>query len=325
MGVDLVYLWVDGADPVWRAKRDGFLSGLLRDRGECCSDGRFFDNDELRYSLRSVEQHAPWINHIYIVTDSQRPAWLNADHPKITIIDHSQILPKSALPTFNSVVIELGLVNIEGLSEYFIVANDDTLFARNVDPDDFVGCDGRLKCRFNNRSLTKAELQTTYGSQIDHANRVISEDFALYLNNQQPHHNMDIYSKSVVRELQQRYSAWVEKTLTHRFRDPSDLQRHIYSLYAVATERAEAISIRGYIYLKALKRLVRPLTGVDSMLLNLPITLLDRLKLWLYNPAMICINDNEFATPGDRVAAKRLLRQLYPNKSSFELTSSGDL
>ena len=34
-------------------------------------DSRFRDNDELRYSLRSVEQFAPWLRHIYIVTNGQ--------------------------------------------------------------------------------------------------------------------------------------------------------------------------------------------------------------------------------------------------------------
>ena len=34
-------------------------------------DSRFRDNDELRYSLRSLEQHAPWLRHIYIVTNGQ--------------------------------------------------------------------------------------------------------------------------------------------------------------------------------------------------------------------------------------------------------------
>lgn len=34
-------------------------------------DSRFRDNDELRFSIRSVEQFAPWLRHIYIVTNGQ--------------------------------------------------------------------------------------------------------------------------------------------------------------------------------------------------------------------------------------------------------------
>lgn len=32
---------------------------------------RFEDNEELRYSLRSVEKFMPWVRHIYIVTNGQ--------------------------------------------------------------------------------------------------------------------------------------------------------------------------------------------------------------------------------------------------------------
>ena len=53
-GIDLVYLWVDGNDPVWRAKRNAFMGKAQDDSPENCK-GRTADNDELKYSLRSVE------------------------------------------------------------------------------------------------------------------------------------------------------------------------------------------------------------------------------------------------------------------------------
>ena len=49
---------------------------------------RFEDNEELRYSLRSVETHAPWVRHIYLVTNGQIPSWLNLDNPRLTIVTH---------------------------------------------------------------------------------------------------------------------------------------------------------------------------------------------------------------------------------------------
>jgi hypothetical protein len=38
---------------------------------------------ELRYSLRSVEKHAPWVRNIFIVTNGQIPYWLNLALPRI--------------------------------------------------------------------------------------------------------------------------------------------------------------------------------------------------------------------------------------------------
>lgn len=65
---------------------------------EVNGEKRFFDNEELRYSLRSLEQYAPWINHVYIVTDRQTPKWLNLNYDKVSIVDHSEILPPALYP-----------------------------------------------------------------------------------------------------------------------------------------------------------------------------------------------------------------------------------
>ena len=43
---------------------------------------------ELRYSLRSLEKHAPWVRHVYIVTNGQIPSWLNLDNPRMTLVSH---------------------------------------------------------------------------------------------------------------------------------------------------------------------------------------------------------------------------------------------
>lgn len=57
-------------------------------RDEDISASRFEDNEELRYSLRSVERFAPWIRHVYIVTNGQLPYWLNLESPRVSIITH---------------------------------------------------------------------------------------------------------------------------------------------------------------------------------------------------------------------------------------------
>ena len=36
---------------------------------EAASESRYRDTGELRYSLRSLEKYAPWVRHIYLVTD----------------------------------------------------------------------------------------------------------------------------------------------------------------------------------------------------------------------------------------------------------------
>lgn len=60
--------------------------------------------------FRSLEKYAPWIRHVYIVTNGQIPYWLNLDYEKVTVVSHDEIfLDKENLPTFSSPAIEAHL------------------------------------------------------------------------------------------------------------------------------------------------------------------------------------------------------------------------
>lgn len=107
--IDMVYLWCDGNDTAFRRRKQQYLAtedSSEKENIEAVGDMRFFDNEELKYSLRSLELYAPWINHVYIVTDRQVPKWLNTDYEKVTVVDHSEIMPQECIPCFNSDVIE---------------------------------------------------------------------------------------------------------------------------------------------------------------------------------------------------------------------------
>ncbi|XP_061920769.1 N-acetylglucosamine-1-phosphotransferase subunits alpha/beta isoform X2 [Entelurus aequoreus] len=112
------------------------LTAISQD--EDVSASRFEDNEELRYSLRSVERHAPWVRHVFIVTNGQIPSWLNLDNPRVSVVTHQEIfLNNSHLPTFSSPAIESHIHRIPGLSQKFIYLNDDVMFGKDVWPDDF--------------------------------------------------------------------------------------------------------------------------------------------------------------------------------------------
>ena len=151
--IDLVYLWVNGNDPKWIAKHNALI-GLPSEAEENCK-GRYADNDELKYSLRSVARYAPWLRRIFIVTDGQTPEWLDTTHPKIQIVDHTDIMPAHCLPCFNSVVIEHHLHRIPGLAERFLYANDDMYFNKPVTPQTFYAPDGLPIMRLNRRPFKK--------------------------------------------------------------------------------------------------------------------------------------------------------------------------
>ncbi|AZP13498.1 Stealth CR1 domain-containing protein [Undibacterium parvum] len=144
--IDIVYLWVNGADPVWRDKRQQALqrSGAAQPRDLAVHGdvaGRYRDNDELRFNLRALEKFYPEHGHIYLVTDGQIPAWLET-HPRLSLIDHAELIPAAALPVFDSGHIESYLHHIPGLAERFIYLNDDVFFGAEVDPELWFGSEG---------------------------------------------------------------------------------------------------------------------------------------------------------------------------------------
>jgi Stealth protein CR2, conserved region 2/Stealth protein CR1, conserved region 1 len=139
--VDIVYLWVDGSDPTWRAKRRHASHRLGGEHLEVLAqygnvEGRFRDNQELRYSLRALTQFFPDHGHVYLVTDAQVPEWL-ANSERLTVIDHHDLIPQGCLPTFDSGNIESYIHRIPGLSERFLYLNDDVFFGAPVRVDDW--------------------------------------------------------------------------------------------------------------------------------------------------------------------------------------------
>jgi hypothetical protein len=141
--IDIVYLWVDGADNAWRIKR---AQAARRQNASDLAvfanvEGRFRDNQELRYSLRSVEKFFPDHGHIYIVTDAQTPSWLVPNND-LTIVDHRELIPAENLPTFDSGNIESYIHKIPGLSERYFYLNDDIFFGAPVRQSDWFSDEG---------------------------------------------------------------------------------------------------------------------------------------------------------------------------------------
>lgn len=141
--IDVVYLWVDGSDPVWYKKRQRAYATWIQDHPDELAvygnaAGRYRDNGELLFNLRSLEKFFPDHGHVYIVTDGQAPAWLRRCD-RLTVVDHHDLIPPTARPVFDSGHIESYLHHIPGLSERFIYLNDDVFFGASVDTASWFG------------------------------------------------------------------------------------------------------------------------------------------------------------------------------------------
>ncbi len=135
--IDFVVLWVDPNDKKWQEERKKYAEKLQKSDGIDNDASRYRDWDNFNYWFRGVEKFAPWVNKVHLVTNGQIPKWLNKDCPKLNIVNHSDIMPKETLPTFNSNAIEMFLHKIPGLSEQFVAFNDDMFITKKVKPTDF--------------------------------------------------------------------------------------------------------------------------------------------------------------------------------------------
>ena len=309
--VDLVYLWVDGSDEKWFNKKMEFFRNFAGISIEASTKARNADNDELKISLRSVEMHAPWIRKIFIVTDGQCPEWLNLNNEKIQIVDISEILPAEALPCYNSVVIEYFLYKIPGLAERFLYANDDMFFNADTTPDFFFAEDGLPYVRLINKPFGKLRYKwkmvnrksiSMYRRTILHAARLVNEKYNVFFWGI-PHHNIDAFIKSDYQKVTENvFKAEADALISHHIRRADDIQRVVFSYYALAVKRA---------HFKRAKRR-------DSLVITLHAPNYLR-RLDYYQPKLFCMNDNERVSDNDRLRAKEFLRSYFPEKSSFEL------
>lgn len=152
--IDAVITWVNGDDPLHKEKLNAYLKSIGH-IPKAANSTRFRETGEFEFCITSLIRFAPWLRHIYIVTDSQEPNFLdtlsNSKYAKrIKIVDHRVIYSgyEEHLPTFNSRSIVSMLWRIPDLSEQFLVLNDDLMLLHPVSPDTFF-LNGKLVVRGN--------------------------------------------------------------------------------------------------------------------------------------------------------------------------------
>ena len=244
--VDVVYTWVDGSDPVWqrrRAEADGTGHGRQAYHAQSANAARYLSREELRYSLRSLALNAPWVRNVYLVTDGQRPAWLNEDHPRLQVVGHDEIFgDRGLLPTFNSHAIESQLHNIEGLAEHFLYFNDDMFLGRPVLPQDFFLAN-RMTRFFPSSALLPAGAPTPDDLPVNAAgknNRALIKDRFGSVITQKMLHAPYPLRRSVLAEVEREFAEPHRRTAASRFRSLTDISvpSSLYHYFAYHTRRA---------------------------------------------------------------------------------------
>lgn len=173
VAIDFVITWVDQSDPKWLTKYQRLTGSSKMSEEE---RARYRDYGTLKYLFRSIERYAPWVHHVFLVTDAQIPGWLNDEYAKVTVIDHTEIIPAAYLPTFNSNVIDLNLINIPNLEEHFVYFNDDMFLNRRVEPTDFFDESGKPRDFLSfNAIMPNGVFEHTYVNNLAILNNLFSK------------------------------------------------------------------------------------------------------------------------------------------------------
>ncbi|MFL4905199.1 stealth conserved region 3 domain-containing protein [Streptomyces sp. MMS24-I2-30] len=308
--VDAVYTWVDGDDPAMDAKRrahQAVSDNSIAPRETGAS--RYTSHDELKYALRSLEMYAGFIRHVYLVTDSQVPAWLDPDAEGLTVVDHRDILPADALPVFNSHAIESRLHHIPGLSEHYLYFNDDVFINRPVRAEHFFHGNGIARIPLSPLKLgvgAPHPVEPAPNSAGKNTREVIRRFHGRYITHKSlhtPHPQL----LSVMNEMEHLAIEELQRTSYSRFRSTTDVApaSTLHHHWAIATGRAVPADYRfRYVQLGTpdmRRRLARLAAGEDV--------------------DFFCLNDVDTA-PEARTAARAAIRgfleRKYPFPSRFE-------
>lgn len=244
--VDLVVTWVDGNDKLWLEKKKQYINDLSLNE-----ENRYRDLGIFQYWFQLVEKNLPWINHIFVITDNQTLPF-EITNNKVIFINHSDYIDQKYLPTFNSNVIEMSLGQLEGLSEHFILSNDDMFFIKKTEKIDFFSINGNPKDIgvFNILQPTDSFTKIPFNNLVflnKHFKKsnVIKRNFnkifnTMYgLRNLQTlltlpygsitgfyeHHQPYAHLKSTFIKLQTEYPNMFAEQFTHRFRTSDDISQ----------------------------------------------------------------------------------------------------
>ena len=210
MKIDMVFTYCDGNDPKFIEEKNRFLKEKDKVNNKPI---RYININEIVYSVRSVLKFMPWINMIYIITNKQTPpVELN---PKVKIIDHTEIIPKKYLPTFNSDVIESFIHNIPELSEIFLYNNDDMMHTRNVDISDIIQ-ENKLIFRNYYRNWIITENTCEYLKRIHLTSQLFkqSNPSIKLINN----HHTKFLRKSTLKFVEEKYPKLLHELRVNRVR-----------------------------------------------------------------------------------------------------------
>ena len=318
--IDVVYTWVNGADLKFQDRLQKYLPKTSTSPDQAITGSkRFRDNDELRYSLRSLETYAPWFHKVYIVTNGQIPEWLDTSNNRVSIVTDDMIFPnKSDLPTFNSTANEINLHRIPNLSKKFLYLCDDYFFGRATSKNDFLTPEGQIIYFQQIQLHSNMNEGLVHDRAYAYTQNLVEKLWSKSQPRLLPAHSPQLYDRDIITHLEQMIPDEFREASSHKFRAGNDLSlKVLYSFFML--EHPEQRDLNEA---KILKDFSHDYSFVS--LGGRPLRMLYFFwKIKILRPKFFCINDDLGDVPANHkilLYLRKFLRSYFPHPSSFELS-----
>lgn len=291
--MDAVITYVNGHDPLWLEDYRQYVDSSVNAK-------RFRDWGTLKYLLRGIETHMPFIRNVYLVVarESQVPEWV--DRSRLHIVLHSDIIPAEYLPTFNCNTIELFLHKIPGIDEEFLNFNDDIFPVSDCTPGDFF--ENGAPVVYHTRCLLALNLYKKMTRNTDRkARKIAGAGKSLFF--VRPQHTVSSMLRSVGDEVFGAMEPEILSSLS-RCREEKNLLQYLFSDYLFYCG-------------KTVRR------KISNRHFSLAAASVESIASFLHRPdrKLVCINDVNMTDEKFERMQMDLLKafeEILPDKSEFE-------
>ena len=333
--IDFIVLWVDNSDEEWKRQKEYWQDKSERLKA-ATNDVRYRDWNIFKYWFRCIEENAPWVRKVHLVTNGQIPNWLNLNNSKLQLDFHNSFMNPDSLPSFNSSAIEVQLHKIKNLSERFVYFNDDMFLINPVSPEFFFK--GKLRadyfCEREYLRFTGTEFSKLLHSDINEINKNIEDKRTIIKNvigfdrwfskelslsyrlsnlvnflrtkkfaGFSVEHTASAFTKSLLEDVWENCEITLSNTITHKFRSATDVNQYLFRYWSF---------IKGEYFLnKKIKGGYYTLNEVDDAV--------KAIEGKSYYP-IICINDADNVKYNENKVKKirEAFEKKYSRPSSFE-------
>jgi hypothetical protein len=120
-------------------------SAALEQTGAESSPSPGLEQEMLRYLLRSLDMHAPWVRYVHVAIEGREPPWLDQEASELRRVQVGDLPGERSFLTGRGQATTELLHRIDDLSECFIYIDHATFFTHDVIPNHFFHGNGILK------------------------------------------------------------------------------------------------------------------------------------------------------------------------------------